>query len=238
MPPEDDPPTGEPEGDPIDAAIADADPTPPSTTLSATDVRRSPEYRALAAKNRELARTNGQLTTAEAAARTAAEEARLAAEAGQQAALDAQLIQQLGTDGMAFWDEFAALSASDPVAAAKRLAEFRAAGAVAQNDDPDADPAAGDPDAGGGTVPAQTPPPPSRGVDGGAPLGAASTGEDMNAVIAGLEKGYSDVVERVQNPATRNRVTMKDRSAAFINYLAASLLKSGATPKNQAPPRS
>src|SRR4051812_43309710 len=101
MPPEGDPPTGEGQ-DPIDAAIADADPTPDLSAVPAA-VRNSPEYQALMRQNRTLARQNGTLTRANNAARTEAETARLAAEAQQQAVLDAEITAALGPDGVTFW---------------------------------------------------------------------------------------------------------------------------------------
>ncbi len=79
---------------------------------------------------------------------------------------------------------------------------------------------------------APAPPPPSGGINGDAPLGAASTQEDLGQVISGLEGGYNGVVERVQDPLTRNRVTMRDRATGFINYLGAAYLKAGAKPKS------
>ena len=80
-------------------------------------------------------------------------------------------------------------------------------------------------------MPAQTPPPPSRGADGGTPLNPQPQ-DTPDQVIAALEKNYTDTVDRVQDPVTRNRVTMRDRAGAFINFLGASYLKAGATPKD------
>lgn len=224
MPPED-PPAGDDQDQIDDALDAASDSTPASTALPAADVRNSPEYKALARQNRKLARDLGTATVSASAARTSAEEARLAAEVTQQAALDAQLTAELGEDGIAFWSEFAELSQTNPVAAAKRLTEFRASGVPAQSGATDGVPAANDPAAGeGGKVPAQTPPPPARGVDGGAPLNSAQ-GDDSAAVIASLTKTFTDTVGRVQDPITRNRVTMKDRAAGFISFLGAAYVQ-------------
>lgn len=231
--PNDDPPAGD-DQDPIDDALDAADSTPASTTLPAADIRNSPEYKALARQNRKLARDLGTANLTASAARTAAEEARLAAEATQQAALDAELTATLGEEGIAFWAEFAELSQTDPVAAAKRLTEFRSSAAPVQSGATDGDSAANDPAAGeGGNVPAQTPPPPSRGVDGGAPLNPGQ-GDDSKAVVEALTKTYTDTVARVQDPVTRNRVTMKDRAGAFISFLGAAYVQAvGNTPNDR-----
>lgn len=229
MPPEDQQ-TPEPEGDDDGPAAAAA----ATLTLSATDVRNSPEFRQLERQNRTLARKAGAAEAAAAAARAEAETARQAAEAQQQAALEAEIVTALGEEGVAFWQEFSDLSASDPRAAARRLAEVMSAARAQNPAEGDNGVAGEDAAAGEGTsVPAQTPPPPSRGVDGSQPIGAAATGEDMNAVIAGLEDAYRGVVERVQDPVTRNRVTMKDRAAGFIAFLGGAYLKAGAVPKDK-----
>lgn len=221
-----------PGGDPVGDAAAKVVPPAPSTSLSADDVRNSPEYRTLAKENRKLARDKGTADKLAIEAREEAETARLAAEATQLAALEAELGELAGDEGIALWNELSELSASDPRAAARRLGEIIAA--RAKNPDDKVDPPTDDKLVpAGGTVPASTPPPPSRGVDGSTPLGAAVTGEDQAAIIAGLEKTYSDVVERNLDPLTRNRVTGRDRAAAFIAYLGGSLLKSGATPKDK-----
>lgn len=208
----------------------------PALSMTSDAVRNSPEFQALAKQNRLLARQKGTAEAAAVAARSEAETARQAAEAERNAALVQQLTATLGADGIAAYNEIAELSATDPVAAAVRLAEFAKAGAgqtpPAQAPGATVTPAA---QAGEGTVAnaaqAQTPPPPSQGADGGQPLGMASTGEDQNAIIASLEKTYSDVVVRNQNFATRNRVTMKDRAAAMIAYVGAAYLKAGAKPR-------
>lgn len=225
MPPEDQDPNAD-GGDPVDAAIeAAAGATPTSTALPPADVRNSPEFKALERENRKLARTNGQLTGQASAARTAAEEARIAAEATAQAALEAQITETLGEEGVAFWAEFSELSATDPVAAAKRLAEVLSSKAVAQSAAGDGAAAAADANAGEGTtVPATTPPPPTNGVDGGASLGQPAEATPAE-VAATLEKTYQDTVARVQDPLQRNRVTQRDRAAGFIAYLGAAVVK-------------
>lgn len=224
-------PTGG-EGTSGDDGSAGAASTPASTALPPAAVLNSPEYKALVKEHRKLARQLGTANAAADAARQAAEQARLAAEAQQQAVVDAEMTALLGEEGVAFWAEFAELSTTDPVAAARRLAEFRAAGAAAQSAAAGAgDAAAGTQAAGeGSTVPAQTPPPPAAGVDGGAALGAAAarqpTAED---VAAGLEKTFNDVVARVQDPLTRNRVTMKERAAGAIAFVAAAYTRAVGT---------
>lgn len=223
-----------------DGDDAGAASTPASTALTPDAIRNSPEYRALMKENRKLARQAGSANAAATAARTAAEEARLAAEAQQQAVVDAQITAALGPEGVTFWQEFAELSATDPVAAAQRLAEFRAAGAAAQSAADGADPADANPAAGEGTaMSASTPPPPAAGVEGGAPLGAAGRTQPTAAdVAAGLEKTFTDMVERVQDPLTRNRVTMKDRASAMISYLGAAYVRAtGNEPRDARAPR-
>ena len=207
---------------------------PPVLTLTPEQIRATPEFRALAQQNRVLAREKGTVESALAAQREEAETARQAAEAQRTAALEQQLGSLLGPDGQAAYAELAELSQSDPMAAALRVAELMA---KAQGQTPPAAPATAPASTteGAGTVTANaaaTPPPPSSGVDGGAPLGQASTGEDVDQIISDLQGRYAAVVERNQNLGTRNRVTMRDRASALISYLGAAYLKAGAKPKS------
>jgi hypothetical protein len=194
------------------------------------NVRNSPEFQAVEKKLRTTARQLGRSQAAEARARTAAETARQTAEVERQAALEAQLVDILGADGIATYQEIADLGATDPVAAARRFAELMAKGAQSAGQgapDPNAPPA---PPAGGAPVPAQTPPPPSGGVDGNAPLITAQ-GEDIAALTATLDKQFNDVVERNQNTTTRNRVTMRERAGAMIGFLGSAYVKAMNPPK-------
>lgn len=215
-------------------AIDDTPPAAPATlSLTPEQVRSTPEFRALEKQNRTLARKAGAAEAAAAAARTDAETARQAAEAQATAALEQQLIAEIGPDGIAAYSEIAELAANDPVAAARRLAELVR---QAQGQTPPATASAAVEQASeeSGTVAnaSATPPPPNSGVDGGVPLGQASTGEDQAEIISGLTKNYTDVVARNQNPLTRNRVTMRDRASALISYLGVGYLKAGAKPKS------
>lgn len=132
--------------------------------------------------------------------------------------------------GVAAYQEIAELTASDPRAAAKRMAELIAQARVQNPAAPATPPAPPAPAAGEGTVPNQPPAPP-RGVGADAPLGQPPRTEDDHLTIAAeLESTYQSVVNRVQDPQTRRRVTMKDRAGAFIGYVGAAVLRAGARP--------
>jgi hypothetical protein len=198
--------------------------------LSAEAVRNSPEYKVLASQNRVLARQAGQASRIAEKARTDAEQARQAAEAQQQADLEAEISTILGDDAaVAAFNEIAELTESNPRAAARRMAELVALSRAQSpttgepTDPPPAPPA-------GGTVPPQVPAPP-RGVGADAPLGQPPRAEDDHLAIANeLESNYQGIVDRVQDPTTRRRVTMKDRAAGFIGYVGAAVLRAGARP--------
>jgi len=184
-------------------------------------VRNTPEFKALEKQLRSSARREGSAKAAAAAARGEAETYRLAAEATRQAALEADL-NSVPEDARAFYDELAELGQSDPVAAARRLAEFMANAQSAPGTESD-DGAPNTPPA-GGTVPAQAPPPLAGGVDGNQPL-TQPIGEDIAALTAQLDDKYAKVVARNQDPLERNRVTMRDRAGAFIAYLGSAYVK-------------
>lgn len=220
------------------AAPQDPPAPPPVVSLTPEQIRATPEYQALLRSNRQLGRDKASSDAALATMRTEAEEARQAAEAQRTAALETQLQAILGSEGQAAYAELADLSQSDPMAAALRVAELMAQ-AKGQTPPAQAPAAAGKPTTGeevsdvAANASASAPPPPSSGVDGGAPLGQASTGQSVDQIIADLTKTYSDTVARNQNLASRNRVTMRDRAAAMIAYIGGSYLKAGAKPKSQ-----
>lgn len=211
-----------PEGQP--AAPAATPPSaatpPPSLTLTPDMVRNSPEFRALAEQNRTLARQRGDAEAAAAAARGEAEQIRQAAEAQRRAALDSQLRAELGDEGVAFWSEFAELSSTDPMAAARKLAEFRAGG---QTPAPGAA-AAGQPQpTGGSTVPAQgtgAPPPAPSGIHADSPLGSIPAQDTDEQVVAALDKRVEDITKRNLDPMTRNRVTDRERQEGIMAIFA------------------
>lgn len=219
-------------------AASAAPATPPVLILTADQARSTPEYRALEQAHRTLGREKATLETSFGEFRTEAENSRQAAEAQRREALERQLLDQLGADGVAVYQEIAELSQSDPVAAAGRLASLVRTAQGQTPPVPAATAATASTEGEAGTVTANaaasaTPPPPSRGVDGGSPLGQASTGEDVNQIVSDLEKTYTDTVARNQDMRSRNRVTMRDRSKAMIAFLGASYLKGGAKPKPQ-----
>jgi hypothetical protein len=208
-------------GDPVDDTLA-------ALGLTPEHVRNTPEYRELARQNRILARQAGDAAAQAAKAREAAEAAAQAAEAERMTAQETRIRDILGDEGVAMWDQFADLSNTDPVAAAELLAQFTAA--RAQSPSGGATPEA---EAGGGTqVPTNTTPTTglSRAVSGDTPLGGVQ--DDTTQLIEQLEKRYTDTVDRNLTPATRNRVTAKERAAAMIAFLGAAYLKSGARPRS------
>lgn len=235
MPPGTDDPT---QTSPDDGAQADPPAPAPVVVLTPDQIRAHPEFQALLKQNRQLAREKGSVERQFADFRTEAAEAQQAAEAERQAALERQLREQLGEDGVAVYQEIAELSQSDPFAAALRIAELRkapagqtpvpAATGTPAAGEPEEDPVAGNANAAASAAP----PPPSQGLDGGAPLGQASTGEDVGQIIKDLESHYAATVARNQDMRSRNRVTMRDRASALIGYIGAAYLKAGAKPKS------
>lgn len=207
---------------------ADDDPATGSVDLTPEHVRNTPEYRELARQNRILARQKGEADRQIADARAKAEAAAQAAEAQRIAAQESQVRAILGDEGVDLWEKFADLSATDPVRAAELLANFTKGRAQSQ---PAATPAPAQTGERTPPVPAQNAPATglSRTV-GDAPL--AGPADDTDSTIEALEKRYADMVERNQDPARRNRVTMKDRAGAMIAYVGAAYLKSGARPKS------
>jgi hypothetical protein len=217
VPPDPNDPDSPADDDPVATAIAAVDAQLAQTPDA---VRNTPEFKALEKQLRSSARREGQAKAAAAVARTEAETYRQAAEAQRQTALEAQ-IESIDPAARAAYDELAELGQSDPVAAAKRLAELLSG---AQSTEPPAPPATPPVAPAGGTVPAQAPPPMSGGVDGNQPL-TQPPGEDMAALAASLDDTYAQVVARNQDPIERNRVTMRDRAAGFIAYLGSAYVK-------------
>jgi hypothetical protein len=229
MPPDDDPII--PTGDPPPAA---GDPAALTGGLSPDAIRSSPEYKELQRQNRELSRQAGAATREASTARAAAEVARQAAEAQQQADLEAELVTALGEDGLAAYNEIAELSTTDPRAAARKMAALIAQARAQSQPVGGAPPTA--PASPAPTVPVEgnvpsTAPPTPRGVAADAPLAPVALPDEYAQVAADLEARYAATVERVQDPTTRNRVTMKDRANAMIAYIGAAVLKGGARPK-------
>lgn len=201
-------------------------PPPPSASQSILD---SPEYKELAKQNRQLARDAGRAKAAEEAARAEAERIRLAAEATQQAAMEQQIAEILGDDGVDEWNRIAELAgAGDQVEAAKALRALMTKATGAQS------PAAAAPatSANPGEGAPVTTPSGSRSVGADAPL-SAPQGSETSQIITQLESNWTAAVERNQNPDTRNRMTMRDRAEALIGYVGAAYLKAGAKAKDR-----
>jgi hypothetical protein len=201
---------------------------PMSTAMPPDFVRNSPEYRELQRQNRMLARQKGSLEVEMATYRQQAEAAREEAATAEAAARENAIRAILGDEGVAAWAEIAELSESDPIAAARKFAEFQAAHpatppAATQQEEP--------------VAPAQTttpePPAPPRGLEAAAPLTQTSNAEDYDATANRLEAEYQKVVEQVQNPLTRNRVRLRDQASAFISYVGAAYLRAGARPNKR-----
>jgi hypothetical protein len=191
----------------------------------------SPEYKELLKQNRKLARDAGSAKAAEQAARAEAARIRQAAEAGQQAALEAQLSEVLGDEGVAEWNAIAELAGEDQVEAAKRFKSLMAKAAAQSPAPAAAAEPSGTPAGTEGVVDDHpTPASPPRSVDGSAPL-STQPGAEMSQLIGGLEERWAEGVKKNQDPVTRNRMTIRDRGDALISYLAAAYLKAGARGK-------
>lgn len=218
-------PTEPPESPPAPPVVEPGAPSPDA-------IRNSPEYKEALRQNRLLARQAAEAKRAEQQARLAAEQARQAAEAQQQADLEAELESTLGADGVAAYNEIAELSQSDPVAAARKLAQLMASarGQTPAAGAPTAPPPAPAPEA----PPVATPAPP-RGLGADAPLGqppAANQRDPYDVMADELEARFNAAVERNQDPSRRNRMTMRDRADAVISYVGSALLRGGARPRS------
>lgn len=209
---------------------------PIGTTLPPDSIRNSPEYREVLRQNRALAREAGQAKARENEARAELERSRQAAEAERAAMVNRQVADILGAEGVNAWNEIAELSATDPVEAAKRIAALAAAQAQSKQSEPPApasETAKPTEEEVETKVPEQQQPAAaaaSRSVTADSPLTAPDQ-NDPQRIIEALEKQFQATAERNQNPATRNRVTMKERAGAMISYLGAAYLKAGARPK-------
>lgn len=218
-----------PPGDeaPAPAAMTVTPPAAPADVSLTPDlVRNSPEFRALQEQNRILARKAGSAEAAIAAARAEAEQIRQAAEAERNAALAQQLRSTLGDDGLAFWNQLSELSATDPMAAAKALAEWRQGGqtvpAAAQT------PAVPAPQEKQQVTP-QAPAPLPSTLHADAPLGSPSAQESDEETIQAFDKRIADLHERNYDPMTRNRVTTKERDEGIMAVFAKGVMSQLAT---------
>lgn len=215
-------PPGEPAAPPPAAPAAPAaSVAPANVSLSSDLVRNSPEFRALQEQNRTLARKAGTADAAIAAARQEAEQIRQAAEAERNAALAQGLQATLGDEGLAFWNRLSELSATDPLAAAKALADWRAGGQTAAPPaTPPAEPAAQqgqqrmEPQ---GTLP--------TGLHADAPLGANGPQESNEQTIAAFDTKIAELTARNQDPMTRNRVTTKERDEGIMAVFAKGVIQ-------------
>lgn len=202
---------------------------PVSTSMPPDYVRNSPEYQELQRQLRAEARRRGSLEADLAKARAAEEQARQAAEAQIAEAREREIRSILGDDGVAAWSRIAEQSATDPVAAARTLAELmRGAQASAA-----AQPASPTPQE--ASVPEQAPPPavpePPSGLYATAPLGSPSAAESDAETIAAFERQFAGTTDRVQDPLTRNRVRQSEIADAVAAYVSAALMKAGVRPK-------
>lgn len=224
-------PPSEEESAPVAARVVPAV-APVDTSLSADLVRNSPEFRALQEQNRILARKAGTADAAIAAARAEAESIRQAAEAERNAALAQTLRSTLGDDGLAFWNQLSELSATDPVAAAKALADWRVSGQTppAQPQTPPATAPAGQQQAA-----PQAPAPLSSSLHADTPLGSATPQESDEETIAAFDKKIHDLTERNFDPMTRNRVTTKERDEGIMAVFAKGVVGQIAARRGQRP---
>lgn len=205
-----------------DAAAAEAEAPILDAIAQASDtVKNSPEFKAVEKAARKTARNAGKVARDAYISRVAAETDRQAAEALSRAAQDDSIRSLLGEDGVAAWANIAELSETDPVAAATAMRDFGLQLAQSQA-------AAGAAEAGttppeGGTVPG-TPPLPGGTVDPNASLAPPPT-DELDQLITQLDGTYAAAVERNQDPLTRNRVGMRERSQAFIAFLGSAYMQ-------------
>lgn len=204
-------------------------PVETTTAMPPDFVRNSPEYQELQRQLRAEARRRGSAEADLAKSRAAEEQARQAAEASIAETREREIRSILGDDGVAAWSTISEQSATDPVAAARTLAELMR-GAQASATPP---PASTSPQEAPVTeqTPAPAVPPPPSGLAAATPLGSPSAADSDAETIAGLERQFADTADRVQNPLTRNRVRQRDIGDAFASYVSAALMKAGVRPK-------
>lgn len=197
-----------PEGDP---------PTTGSVSTAAVPetVRNSPEYRELQRQNRELARRRGDAERREAEARAEAERLRTEREAQQDEAVRAEVQRVLGDEGVAAWEQFAELSATDPIAAAREMAKWRQANPASTDGQATTE----------GAVTQQQrqapPPPPIRTLDGGSPLASVADDAEQRRMDQ-LDKTYEDVVARNRR---REPVRRREREGGIMAFMESSYRK-------------
>lgn len=227
MPGQDDDHEGLPGAEPADddaGQPAADDPVAIALAQAPADVRNTPEYQALAKAARKTSRDLGRANRQLSEARTAAERERLAAEAQRQASLEETLAAELGEEGIEAFNELAELSQSNPVEAARRFKALLASTQSAPAGEPPAAPPDATPEAPVGDQANAVPPPPGA-VDGSAPLQPPNEDDSLGAITDPLDKRWEETVTRNLTPATRNRVTMRERADALIGYLGSSYLK-------------
>jgi hypothetical protein len=218
--------------EPVDDSSAGTEPRedgtpaePVSTTMPPDYVRNSPEYQELQRQLRAEARRRGSAEADLAKARQAEEAARQAAEAVAAEAREREIRTILGDDGVAAWSRIAEQSATDPVAAARTLAELMRGQQATQP------PAPPTPEAAQQQAPPAAPLPPA-GLSATTPLGAPNPASADAEVIASLESQVADVMDKMQNPITRNRIRQRDVGDAFAAYVSAALMKAGVRPRS------
>lgn len=225
------------DGDPTPSASQPAPAAaaaPASIGLPADLVRNSPEFLALQAQNRELARKAGTAEAAIAAARAEAENIRQAAEAERARALNEQLASTLGEDGLAFWQRFADLSSTDPLAAARELQAYRGGAQSPAPGTATTSPTQGQQQT-GAAMPANgtgARPPIASSMHADLPLGSIAPQDSDADLMAALDARFNEIAERNNNVSTRNRVTAKEREegimAHFTKGVITKLRESGA----------
>lgn len=130
--------------------------------------------------------------------------------------------EALGPEGVAFYAELSALSQTDPVAAAKKLADWRASGAAQQQ-------VQGGPSVSQQQSPApaqqQVPPPPSGNPADGSLMGQQSSVDPYLVQAEASEAEFNRISGLVQDPATRNRVRRAVRDEGLYHYMNAAFMK-------------
>ncbi len=217
-------------GSPAAGAASSAAPATPQISPEA-----QAQIDALQRQLREEARRRG---STEAELRTLRrEQAEAAAAAQAQAAADqaAAFAEALGEEGVTFWNELSELSVTDPVAAAKKLADWRKSAAASITPVPSSQPPSGT--AVNNPAPTGQPvPPPPAGVPADGSLSNQPTADPDEVEAAASEQRFNEIVGRIQDPKTRNRVRRAEREEGLYHYLNAAYRK--ALVKMRRPPAS